>query len=78
LDNNEALKNKTVFAGVTLVFRNEPAREQGTSVCLVFMFLKIFGTDRDQSNTVTNLLGFVIMKQHIYCQGAPIIYVSFK
>jgi len=60
------------------VFSNEPVRGQDTSVYLVFMFLKIFGTDRDQSNTVTNLLGLVTTKQHVYCQGTPIIYVTFK
>jgi len=38
-DNSEVLKNKTAVAGVTLVFRNEPAKEQNTSVCWCLCFL---------------------------------------
>ena len=78
LDNNDVLKNKTAVAGVTLVFRNETAREQVTSECLVYIFLIILRINRDQYNTVTNLLDFVTIKQLVYCQGTPIIYVSFK
>jgi len=85
LDNSDVIKKKTAVAGVTLVFRNEPARGQDTSECLVYIFLINLRINRDQYNTVTNqyntitnLLGFVTMKQRVYCQGTPVINVSFK